>query len=260
MLRPLTLCLAVIAFSAPAFGAPQPALKTGIASYQKIVAGQIHAAHIGAEDLVKKLTADDLPGAKQAWIKARQGWERSETVTGGFFEELDKAIDAWPSASSGFHAIEGPLFGGAAAKDLLPLAKGLAGNLAKVDGQVAKTAFTAQGLYDGMTQLAYEVGESKSKGQESKASGTSLNDLKNNVQGIAALYDTVFATGFKKAKPDVDSKIRQQIAAVRKQTEVSDIAKLDQEALEKAAEMLATIFVDNAPVVGLAAPKLESDG
>ena len=37
--------------------------------------------------------------------------ERSEVFTSGFVPELDSQIDAWPDATTGFHAIEAKLFG-----------------------------------------------------------------------------------------------------------------------------------------------------
>jgi iron uptake system component EfeO len=46
----------------------------------------------------RTLAAGDLAGAKQAWIEARVGWERSEVFTAGFVPELDRDIDAWRTA------------------------------------------------------------------------------------------------------------------------------------------------------------------
>src|ERR1700755_3331248 len=52
---------------------------------------------------------------------------------------------------------------------------------------------TPQGLLDGTARLAYEVGESKADGGESRISGTSLDDMRNNVAGIEFAYRTIFA-------------------------------------------------------------------
>jgi iron uptake system component EfeO len=61
--------------------------------------------------LRERVAARDLAGAREAWLSARAGWERSEVFTAGFAPELDAKIDAWPNATSGFHAIEAKLFG-----------------------------------------------------------------------------------------------------------------------------------------------------
>lgn len=257
MFRMLSLTVALLA--APAAIAAPLAVADKMIAYRTIVTGQIHDARAGAKALVKALEANDMAGAKAAWIEARQGWERSETVTGPYFPALDKAIDAWPTGATGFHAMEGQLFNGGDPKALLPLAKGLAENLGKMEGEMAKAGFDVQGLYNGMAGLAYEVGESKSKGTESKASGTSLNDLRNNVHAVVTIYDTVFAEAIKAQKPDVDAAVRKQIALVQKQIDVKDMSQIDQRTLEKTAEMLAVIFVDNAPAFDLKAPTLESD-
>ena len=51
---------------------------------------------------------------------------------------------------------------------------------------------TSQGLMDGIVRLAYEVGESKSDGGDSRISGTSLEDMRNNVAGIEFAHRTLF--------------------------------------------------------------------
>ena len=71
--------------------------------------------------------------------------------------------------------------------------------LVESSGQSCTASFatcrsTPQGLLDGTVRLAYEVGESKADGGESRISGTSLDDMRNNVAGIDFAYRTIFAT------------------------------------------------------------------
>ena len=47
-------------------------------------------------------------------------------------------------------------------------------------------------MLEGTAKLAYEIGESKADGGESRFSGTSLDDMRNNADGIAAAYKLVF--------------------------------------------------------------------
>src|SRR6202012_628218 len=114
----------------------------------------------GARDLRERIAASDLAGAKKAWISARAGWERSEVFTAGFVPELDAEIDAWPNASSGFHAIEAALFGAGRA-DVGHDADTLVDNLETLRDKLHDMPLTPQGLLDGTVRLAYEVGESK---------------------------------------------------------------------------------------------------
>src|SRR6201985_3588019 len=79
--------------------------------YRPYMIEGIGQALAGARELQDRAVANDLAGAKKAWLTARAGWERSEVFTAGFVPELDAKIDAWPNADSGFHAIEAKLFG-----------------------------------------------------------------------------------------------------------------------------------------------------
>ncbi len=69
----------------------------------------------------------------------------------------------------------------------------LVNNLTNLQGKLGDMPLTPQGLLDGTVRLAYEVGESKSDGGESRISGTSLDDMRNNVAGIDFAYNTIFA-------------------------------------------------------------------
>ena len=106
--------------------------------------------------------------------------------------ELDRDIDAWPDGAIGFHAIEAKLFG-ANRTDFDNEVNGLVRNLSELSARVRNTPLTPQGLLDGIARLAYEFGESKVDGGKSRVSGTSLNDMRNNVDGIALAWRTIFA-------------------------------------------------------------------
>jgi iron uptake system component EfeO len=86
-------------------------LDDAVERYRPILVEDIANSLAGAERLLQRAMAHDLAAAKQSWIEARAGWARSEVFTGGFVPQLDKEIDAWPEAPSGFHAIEAKLFG-----------------------------------------------------------------------------------------------------------------------------------------------------
>src|ERR1700729_935631 len=79
--------------------------------YRPELTAAVEQCLAGAQTLRERLRANDLEGAKKAWIDARVGWERAEVFTSGFTSELDAEIDAWPNATLGFHAIEAELFG-----------------------------------------------------------------------------------------------------------------------------------------------------
>src|ERR1700744_2864760 len=189
-------------------------LDEGAERYRPYMIEGIGQALTGARDLLARSTAGDLPGAKRAWISARAGWERSEVFTAGFVPELDAQIDAWPHADSGFHAIEAKLFGSNRI-DAEGETDALVDHLDNLYGKLRDLPLAPQGLLDGTVRLAYEVGESKADGGESRISGTSLDDMRNNVAGIDFAYHTIFASALRTADARLAGAVGARIQQLR---------------------------------------------
>ncbi|MEJ2376331.1 MAG: EfeM/EfeO family lipoprotein [Pseudolabrys sp.] len=190
-LRTLISALAAFAFLAVPAQA-EPSLTKGAANYKPVVVEHIGKALAGAKELKAAVKANDVKAAQAAWIKSRKGWEAIEPITGEF-GYLDEVIDFWPDAKHGYHAVEDAVFAGkldgtGAAVDELVV------NLAEFGKWVKAESFqlSPKGLLNGITKLAYEVGENKSKGGESPYAGTSLIDMHENVEGIEAVWKLVF--------------------------------------------------------------------
>ena len=211
----------------------------------------------GAQRLRERALAADLGGAKQSWIDARAGWERSEVFTGGFVPQLDKEIDAWPEARSGFHAIEAKLFG-ANRTDIEAESQSLVQSLTELSGTVRGIPLTAQGLLNGIAQLAYELGESKVDGGESRISGTSLADMRNNVLGIARAYHTILAAAIEATDPALAAAADRQLDALKAILDTADLRQVDSERLRGLSEELVVTLQSAAPAIGLKKPVLES--
>ena len=92
-------------------GAARDTLDAAAERYRPYMVQDIDRSLAEARTLNDRIAANDLAGAKKAWIDARVGWERSEVFTAAFVPDLDQEIDAWPNALMGFHAIEAKLFG-----------------------------------------------------------------------------------------------------------------------------------------------------
>jgi iron uptake system component EfeO len=234
-------------------------LDATVERYRPYLVADIDQALAGARDMRARLTARDLAGARKAWIDARVGWERSEVFTSVFVPHLDTAIDAWPDAVSGFHGIEANLFGGepseaGAATDAL------IANLADLDAQIRTLRLTPDGLLNGVAQLAYEVGDSKVDGGESRISGTSLNDMRNNADGIDVAYRTLFAAALEASDAKSAEQIRSEIEQLKHFLSVPDLKSADADTLRKASEMLIVSLQAAAPKIGLAVPTLEDGG
>src|SRR5262249_37478566 len=126
--------------------------------YRPLMAEEIEHSLAGARAMREALLANDIEAAQSAWITSRVGWEGAEVFTSGF-TELDREIDAWPNAVTGFHAIEAKLFG-AGRLDAQPETDALIFHLTDLRSKIRDTRLTAQGLLEGAAKLAYEIGES----------------------------------------------------------------------------------------------------
>jgi iron uptake system EfeUOB component EfeO/EfeM len=236
-------------------GSAAETLASGAAAYKPYAVEHIGQALVAAKQMQAAIKAGDAKAAQAAWIKSRAGWESVEPITGEFFRDLDEAIDAWPDSKQGYHAIEAPLFAGKLDTLAAPADKVVA-DLASFDKKLKAKGFkfAPQGLLNGATKLAYEVGENKSKGGESPYAGTSINDMRDNVEGIEAVYKVVFDPVLKKRDGKLAHRIHEKIEDLEKILGAKDIKSLDQPALSKAGEELAVLLQMSAAKFKLKKP------
>src|ERR1700677_3644374 len=225
--------------------------------YRLYLSEGIGQALTGSRNLRERIAAKDLAGAKKAWIAARAGWERSEVFTAGFVPELDAQIDAWPNADSGFHAIEAGLFG-AGRTDVESDTDALVEHLDSLHGRLRNMALPPQGLLDGIVRLAYEVGESKADGGESRISGTSLDDMRNNVAGIAFAYRAIFATALGNADAELADALAMRIERLKVVVAARDLPSLNIPELRRVSEELVIMLQGASGKLGLQRATLEA--
>jgi iron uptake system component EfeO len=233
------------------------ALDDGAEQYRSHLITDADRTLASARTLAASAAAGDLAAAKQAWIEARVGWERSEVFTTGFVPELDRDIDAWPNGVIGFHAIEAKLFG-TNRTDFKNEADELVRNLSELSASVRNTPLTPQGLLDGVVRLAYEVGDSKADGGESRVSGTSLNDMRNNVDGIELAWRTIFAPTAASRDQQVELGMRRSIEELKAIVDVGELRRIDPDRLRIATEELVLKLQNAAPLLDLKKPTLEA--
>ncbi|MEJ0095659.1 MAG: EfeM/EfeO family lipoprotein [Methylocella sp.] len=250
-----TICF-LAAIDAASYASAGP-LDEAAEQYRPYLIEGIGQALSGAQALQGRVAAKDVQGAKEAWISARAGWERSEVFTGGFVPDLDQKIDTWPNATTGFHAIEARLFG-ANHTDVEADANDLVARLTHLHAEAREIRLTPQGLLNGTAQLAYEVGENKSDGGESRISGTSLDDMRNNVAGIEIAYNVVFSSQIEAIDPKLADAARSQIGQLKALLDVSSLDKVDAPKLRRATEEFVVTLQNAAPKIGLVRPTLES--
>jgi iron uptake system component EfeO len=223
--------------------------------YRPELSAAVEQCLTNAQTMRERIVAKDLEGAKRAWVASRVGWERSEVFTSGFTSELDATIDAWPSAVMGFHFIEARLFG-AREIDVLSATDALIFHLANLRMMVRATPLTGQGMLDGTAKLAYEIGESKADGGESRFSGTSLDDMRNNADGIEAAYSLVFASELGARDPALAAATSGQIEQLKKQLQPANLASVDSDQVRATSEDLVLSLQKAATALGLERPTL----
>jgi hypothetical protein len=250
--------LCITALGAGPVAAEPPSVGDGIEQYRSHLLADVDRTLASARTLRASGAAGDVAGARQAWIEARVGWERSEVFTTPFAPELDRDIDAWPDGATGFHAIEAKLFG-AGRTDFDNEADRLVRNLEELRAKARSTPLTTQGLLDGIVRLAYEVGESKVDGGESRVSGTSLNDMRNNVDGIELAWRTIFALAVEARDRQLDAHVRRGIEGLKTLIDVRDLRRIDPDLLRTVTEELVLRLQNAAPLLDLRKPTLEAD-
>jgi iron uptake system EfeUOB component EfeO/EfeM len=228
-------------------------MEAGLKSYTPFIVEHIGIAIAGAKELQTAVKAGDVKAAQAAWIKSRKGWEAMEPVTGTYFGDIDKVVDAWPDAKQGYHAIEVVLFKAGKTEGLDQPVAEMLGHLDKFQKRATDKKFkiTAQKLLEGTANLAYEVGEEKSKGGESPYAGTSIIDMQENVEGIEVAYKLVFADTLKKKDPKLAAIVLERIGNLEKLVKVEDIKSMDQKKVHVAGEELAALLLTAAPTLGL---------
>jgi iron uptake system EfeUOB component EfeO/EfeM len=249
--------LAAVAIAAVPTHAKAGPLDQALVQFEPHLVDWIDESLEQAKILRDRIAAQDLPGAQHAWLAARRGWESAEVITDEAFPDLDSAIDGWPDAQAGFHAIEARLFG-AHQMDVLPLADELVKNLTDFDARLRNAKLTPQNLLNGTTKLAFEVGESKADGGESQFSGNSIVEIGYNIAGIKAAYETVFAASLDTDAPNTAKETLAAIARLEQTVNVADVKTLDQDQLRQRSEELTLALRMAAPAIGLGDPNLEN--
>ena len=257
IVKRVALSLLLLALAAVTRTADAAVLDEAAERYRPYAIEGIGSALAGARDLRERAAAKDLAGARKAWLSARAGWERSEVFTAGFVPELDALIDAWPNADSGFHAIEAKLFG-AGQTDVAGDTEALVEHLDELHTRLRDMPLSPQGLLDGTVRLAYEVGESKADGGESRISGTSLDDMRNNVAGVEFSYRTIFADSLKKVDARLADSVTERLEQLKTVVASPDLRHVDIRALRRASEELVVALQAASAKLGLRRPTLEA--
>jgi iron uptake system component EfeO len=229
--------------------------------YHAYVTTELNRTVDAVDRLSRRLDDGDTEAAKSQWIEARAGWERLGAVTSEYFPEASRKIDVWPSWDTGFHGVEVRLFSGPSGASAAQIGRVLRDDVMRLQRNLAQTCFDSPRLFNGLIHHVKEIALDKSSGLESVLSRTSQQDLEHNVQGVRALYDTVFREQLSRK----DSKLAAEISAVigRLTILTSSDAQPSPDAaeiIEELADELADLLSRAARPLGLQGPAQSPGG
>jgi len=222
-------------------------------AYKKAAATEIDSLIAAAEDMAAAMQLGDFATARKAWIESHAAWERLEVVTVDLFPDLQEGIDGWPRARTGYHAVETWLFAQAPQFPKWETAE-LLDELYRFRRVFTQADLKGFFLMAGMATLAYEIGAEESGGGESRVSGTSLDDLRNNMEGLDRIWKTTFADAVAAKHKYLADTINTQIAGIFALITVPSEDQLDQPTLQEEAEQLAAKLAEATMALGWPKP------
>ena len=242
----------------PATYAPDDGLLTlldgrAAAFKEQVAAPDIQAIVAGVERLAASIQQGDLAGSRQAWIDVRVIWARCEAFTADLFPGLEKAMNQWPDATTGFHAVEAKLYA-QMPQEPLQEAQQLVDSAHTYQHVFTQSKFTGYYLIAGASTLAYEMGETVNEGGESPASGNSLGDLRHNLEGVERIWRFVFADSVRAKKHYLAEQIDEQILKIRGMLGATSLDQIQPEAFHREAEKLASQLANASVLLGWRAP------
>jgi len=222
-------------------------------AYRQVLNGEIDAAIAAAQRMEAAMAAADLAGSRKYWIESHASWERLEIITIDLFPDQQDAIDGWPDAKTGYHAIEAGLFGPttrvskAAVDDLLE-------RLDRFRRLFQQAELNGYFLIASAATMTYAIGSDEADGSESAVSGTSLDDMRHNLEALKYLWKTVFANALAVKHKVLADDIFTQMAGLYALVDVPDMKYVDSALLQREAYDLAEKLAQAAVAFGWIAP------
>lgn len=225
----------------------------------QVAAPDIDAMVAGIQKMTAAVQQRDLNGTRQAWLDTHAIWMRCEAFTADLFPGLDKKIDGWPDAKTGFHAIERTLFAPSPQIDVLQI-QGVLEDLGTYQRVLKQAKFTGYYLIASASTWAFAMGDARTDGGESPVSGNSLTDFQHGLDGIERIWRAVFADAVRARKHFLAEEIDDEIAALRGLLQVTALDQIPEGIFEREATRLASLLADASVVLGWRAPNYTDIG
>src|SRR5699024_2507572 len=178
-------------------------VKQAESNYATYVTDQSDQLLQKTEKFAKLYTSGKDEEARDLYPRAREHWERIETVAESF-GDLDPKMDAreadleegqkwtgWRRIEKGLWPPEGKKYTPLTKKERAEYAEDLLENTRTLDRRVQKMDFTIDQIANGSIGLLEEVAQGKITGEEEVWSHTDLYDFQANVDGARVAYEGV---------------------------------------------------------------------
>ena len=221
---------------------------------EQVAAPDLQALGVAVDRLAAAAQQHDLAGARQAWFDAHAIWARCDAFTADLYPGLEKKINEFPDPESGFHVIEATLFAAQPSIDARQVQE-LIDNVQTYQRVFAQTKFNGYYLIAAASTWAFELGNTlKEEGGESPASGNSIVDFKNNMDGIERTWRFVFADSVREKKHFLAEQIDDQIAGIKAMLDVPTLDQIQVEAFQRETTKLASQLATVSSTLGWRAP------
>jgi iron uptake system component EfeO len=221
-------------------------------AYKQEATAQIDAVIASADAMAAAMQQGDFATARKAWLESHAGWERLEVITDDLYPDLQDGIDGWPNSKTGYHAVETWLFAQTPQFPKWETAE-LLDELNRFRRVLAQTEINGYFLLAGTATLAFEMGEDQSDARESALSGTSIVDMRHNMEGLSRVW-SIFADAVALKHKDLADDINTRIAGIVALLDVSSDDQLDGATIKQETEELAAKLAAAAVALGWAAP------
>jgi iron uptake system component EfeO len=230
----------------------EPSLDKAAVAFKGTASAVITGLVDSTDKMLLAIRANDLPAARQAWIDARGFYGRSLIFT-YMDRDLLIQIDDWPQATDGFHGVEAGLFTPGAPPPLAEAEK-LADLLHRLQRIFTPEPLYAHEVLIGMGIMTLALNDNRPLQDQSAISGTSLQDMQHDVQGIEEGWNTVFSSIMGQKNKGLADRVERQISEVKQLLSVPSLADVDQIAFADRTKLLQDSISDVAVDIGWRQP------
>ena len=230
-------------------------LAAGAKNYKPYAVEQIGEALAAGKSLQAAVRGGDVKAPQEAWIKSRRSWEAASRIPANSSPSSMRRSTPGPTPSKAITL----------SKRRCSRASSMRSRRRSISSlpiwrpsmpSFPRPAFSLSRKVCSMVRPSSLTKSARinRRAEKSPYSGTSLNDIQQNVEGIEAVYKLTFAPSLQARDAKLAARITDKIEDVEKLVKVTDMKSVDQPALKNAGEELAVLLQSAAAKIKLKKP------